>query len=172
MSNRPSTTLAMRTADCRCSFNHWTGAQHLWVPIVLKGLAEMGVKNVNTQTILCALMSLLYNQIIEYNYYFTLRDRIKSSDIQREFRVKPLLLRIERSQLKWFGRPIRILRLPLEVFRARPTDRRPGVEPEHAGEIIYISSGLERSDVHSSKCIKWLKSQKIFFFFIIWILFS
>lgn len=115
--------------------------------------------------LLCALMSLLYNQIIEYNYYFTLRDRIKSSDIQREFRVKPLLLRIERSQLKWFGRPIRILRLPLEVFRARPTDRRPGVEPEHAGEIIYISSGLERSDVHSSKCIKWLKTQKIFFFF-------
>jgi len=33
----------------------------------------------------------------------SLRDRVRSSDIRRELRVEPLLLRIERSQLRWFG---------------------------------------------------------------------
>ncbi|KAK0137077.1 hypothetical protein N1851_026739 [Merluccius polli] len=30
-------------------------------------------------------------------------DRVKSSDIRRELGVEPLLLRVERSQLRWFG---------------------------------------------------------------------
>ncbi len=29
-------------------------------------------------------------------------------------------------------------RLPLEVFRARPTGRRPGADPQHAGGITYL----------------------------------
>jgi len=61
----------------------------------------------------------------------SLRDRVRSSDIQRELGVEPLLLRIERSQLRWFGHLIRMPpgRLPLEVFRARPTGRSPRGRP-------------------------------------------
>ncbi|XP_065817852.1 uncharacterized protein [Labrus bergylta] len=57
----------------------------------------------------------------------SLRDRVRSSDIQGELGVEPLLLRIERSQLRWFGHLLRMPpgRLPLEVFQARPTGRRP-----------------------------------------------
>ena len=57
----------------------------------------------------------------------SLRDKVRSSDIRRELGVEPLLLRVERSQLRWFGHLTRMPpgRLPLEVFRARPTGRRP-----------------------------------------------
>jgi len=61
----------------------------------------------------------------------SLRDRVPSSDIRREFGVEPLLLRIERSQLWWFGHLIRTPpeRLSLEVYEVRPTGRRPRGRP-------------------------------------------
>ncbi len=55
-----------------------------------------------------------------------LRDKVRSS-----VRVEPLILDIERSQLRWLGHLF-----PGEVFRARPTERRPGEDPGHAGETI------------------------------------
>jgi len=56
----------------------------------------------------------------------SLRDRVRSSDIRRELGVEPLLLRVEGSQLRWFGH---LIRIPLEVFQARPTGRRPRGRP-------------------------------------------
>uniref|UniRef100_A0A8D0DB40 C2H2-type domain-containing protein n=1 Tax=Sander lucioperca TaxID=283035 RepID=A0A8D0DB40_SANLU len=51
-----------------------------------------------------------------------LRDRVRSSVIREELGVEPLLLRVERSQLRWFGHLVRMPpgRLPREVFQARP----------------------------------------------------
>ena len=48
----------------------------------------------------------------------SLRDRVRSSDIRRELGVEPLLLRVERSQLRWLEHLIWMSpgRLPLEVF--------------------------------------------------------
>jgi len=71
------------------------------------------------------------------------RDRVRSSNIWRELGVEPLLLRVKRSQLKWFGHLIRMPpgRLPLEVFQARPTGRRRRGRPR-TGWRDYISSGL------------------------------
>jgi len=62
---------------------------------------------------------------------FSLRDRVRSSDIRRELGVVPLLLRVKRSQLRWFGHLISMppRRLPFEVFWARPTGRRPRGRP-------------------------------------------
>jgi len=61
----------------------------------------------------------------------SLRDRVGSSDIRRELGVESLLLRVERSQLRWFGHLIWMPPecLPLEVFQARPTGRRPRGRP-------------------------------------------
>jgi len=61
----------------------------------------------------------------------SLRDRVRSSDIRRELRVDPLLLRVKRSKLRFFGHLIRMppRRLPLEVFWTRPTGRRPWGRP-------------------------------------------
>jgi len=57
----------------------------------------------------------------------SLRDGVRSSDIRRELEVDPLLLFVERSQLRWFGHLIWMLpgRIPLEFFQASPTGRRP-----------------------------------------------
>ncbi|GAA6085164.1 receptor-type tyrosine-protein phosphatase F-like, partial [Tachysurus ichikawai] len=61
----------------------------------------------------------------------SLRDRVRSSVTREELRVEPLLLHIERSQLRWLGHLFRMPpgRLPGEVFRACPTGRRPRGRP-------------------------------------------
>ena len=61
----------------------------------------------------------------------SLRDRVRSSIIWEGLGVEPLLLRIERSQMRWLGHLVRMPpgRLPGEVFRARPTGRRPRGRP-------------------------------------------
>ena len=61
----------------------------------------------------------------------SLRDRVRSSVIRERLKVEPLLLRIERSQMRWLGHLIRMPseRLPHMVFRARPTGKRPRGRP-------------------------------------------
>lgn len=46
-----------------------------------------------------------------------LRDRVRRSDIRRALGVEPLLLRVKRSQLRWFRHVIRmpLAHLPLEA---------------------------------------------------------
>ncbi|KAK3556755.1 hypothetical protein QTP70_016699 [Hemibagrus guttatus] len=55
-----------------------------------------------------------------------LRDRVRSSVTREELGVEPLLLHIERGQLRWLGHLFRMPpgRLPEEVFRACPTGKR------------------------------------------------
>ena len=70
----------------------------------------------------------------------SLRDRVRSSVIWEELGVDPLLLRVEKSQMRWLGHLVRIPpgRLLGEVFRARPTGRDPGEDPGHAGETMSL----------------------------------
>ncbi|TWW54834.1 hypothetical protein D4764_0259720, partial [Takifugu flavidus] len=66
-----------------------------------------------------------------YGGGLSLRDRVRSSDIQEELGVEPLLLHIERSQLGWLGDLARMpsSRLPLEVLWTCATGRRPHGQP-------------------------------------------
>ncbi|KAK3518675.1 hypothetical protein QTP70_007168 [Hemibagrus guttatus] len=61
----------------------------------------------------------------------SLRDRVRSSVTWEELGVEPLLLHIERGQLRWLGHLFRMPpgRLPGEVFRACPTGKRPRGRP-------------------------------------------
>ncbi|KAK3524499.1 hypothetical protein QTP70_029268 [Hemibagrus guttatus] len=61
----------------------------------------------------------------------SLRDRVRSSVTREELRVEPLLLHIERGQLRWLGHLFRMPPgcLPGEVFRACPTGKRPRGRP-------------------------------------------
>ncbi|KAK3557566.1 hypothetical protein QTP70_030495, partial [Hemibagrus guttatus] len=61
----------------------------------------------------------------------SLRDKVRSSVTRKELGVQPLLLHIERGQLRWLGHLFRMPpgRLPGEVFRACPTGRRPRRRP-------------------------------------------
>ncbi|KAK3518681.1 hypothetical protein QTP70_007172 [Hemibagrus guttatus] len=57
----------------------------------------------------------------------SLRNKVRSSVTREELGVEPLLLHIERGQLKWLGHLFRMPPgcLPWEVFRACPTGKRP-----------------------------------------------
>ncbi|TWW62751.1 hypothetical protein D4764_04G0013980 [Takifugu flavidus] len=61
----------------------------------------------------------------------SLRDRVRSSAIREELGVEPLLLCVERSQMRWLGHLVRMPpgRLPGEVFRAFTSSRRPPGRP-------------------------------------------
>ena len=56
----------------------------------------------------------------------TLLNNVRSSEIRKSLNVEPLLLRIERSQLRWFDHDSRMLqeRLPKQVLLARANDRK------------------------------------------------
>ncbi|KAK3506456.1 hypothetical protein QTP70_000619 [Hemibagrus guttatus] len=61
----------------------------------------------------------------------SLRDRLRSSVTREELGVEPLLLHIERRQLRWLGHLFRMPpgRLPGEVFQACPNGKRPRGRP-------------------------------------------
>ncbi|KAK3508331.1 hypothetical protein QTP70_021477, partial [Hemibagrus guttatus] len=61
----------------------------------------------------------------------SLRDRVRSSVTREELGVEPLLLHIERGQLRWLGHLFWMPpgRLPGEVFRACPNGKRPRGRP-------------------------------------------
>ena len=54
-------------------------------------------------------------------------DQIKSSSIRESLQIEPILIHIERSQLRWLGHVLSMPpnRLPNQVFQAAPTGRRP-----------------------------------------------
>ena len=100
----------------------------IYVPILTYGHELWVVTETTRSRIQAAEMSFLRRVA-----GLSLRDKVRSSDIRRELGVEPLLLHIERSPLKWFGHLTRMPpgRLPLEVFRARPTGRRPRGRPRN-----------------------------------------
>ncbi|KAK3508832.1 hypothetical protein QTP70_009600 [Hemibagrus guttatus] len=61
----------------------------------------------------------------------SLRDRARSSVTREELRVEPLLLHIERGQLRWFG----------HLFQM-PPGRLPGEETQDTLERLCLSAGL------------------------------
>ena len=74
----------------------------------------------------------------------SLRDKVRSSDIQRELGVEPLLLRIKRSQLRWFGHLTRMPpgRLPFGGFPGTSDGEETLRQTQNPLERLYISSGL------------------------------
>ncbi|XP_061762964.1 retrovirus-related Pol polyprotein from type-2 retrotransposable element R2DM isoform X1 [Nerophis ophidion] len=71
-----------------------------------------------------------------------------------ELKVKPLLLHVERSQMRWFGHLVRMPpeRLPREVFRARPTGRRPRGRPrtrweDYVSRLAWERLGIPREEL-------------------------
>ena len=57
----------------------------------------------------------------------TLFNKVRSSEIRKSLNIEPLLLQIERSQLRWFDHVSRMLqgRLPKQALHAKANGRRP-----------------------------------------------
>ena len=62
----------------------------------------------------------------------TLFNKERSSEIQKSFNIEPLLLRIERSQVRWFGHVSRMSqeRLPKQALLSKANGRRPVGRPK------------------------------------------
>ncbi|KAK3565371.1 hypothetical protein QTP86_007107 [Hemibagrus guttatus] len=100
--------------------------QSIYVPILTYG-HELWVKTERVRSqIQAAEMSFLRRVA-----GCSLRDRERSSVTREELGVEPLLLHIERGQLRWLGHLFRMPpgRLPGEVFWACPTGKRPRGRP-------------------------------------------
>ncbi|KAK0155246.1 Craniofacial development protein 2 [Merluccius polli] len=87
----------------------------------------------------------------------SLRDRVRSSVIREELGVDPQLLRVERSQMRWLGHLVRMPpgRLPGEVFRARPTGRRPRGRPrtrwrDYVSRLAWERLGIPQEEAGRS----------------------
>ena len=77
-----------------------------------------------------------------------------SSVIREELGVDPLLLRVEKSQMRWLGHLVRMPpgRLPGEVFRARPTGRRPRGRPrtrwrDYVSRLAWERLGIPQEEL-------------------------
>ncbi|TWW80203.1 R2 Retrovirus-related Pol polyprotein from type I retrotransposable element [Takifugu flavidus] len=76
-------------------------------------------------------------------------ERVRSSAIREELGVEPLLLCVERSQMRWLGHLVRMPPGPLpgEVFRACPTGRRPPGRPrtrwrDYVSRLVWERLGI------------------------------
>ena len=57
----------------------------------------------------------------------TLFNKVRCSEIRKSLNIEPLLLRIERSQLRWFGHVSRMPheKLPKQALLAKANERKP-----------------------------------------------
>ena len=92
----------------------------------------------------------------------SLRDRVRSSDIREGLGVEPLVLQIERSQLRWFGHLVRMPpdRLPKEVFQARPAGRRPRGRPRTRWRDYISTLAWERFEIPQSELVDVARERK------------
>ncbi|TWW78263.1 hypothetical protein D4764_11G0003840 [Takifugu flavidus] len=77
------------------------------------------------------------------------KDRVRSSAIWEELGVEPLLLCVERSQMRWLGHLVWMFpgRLTGEVFRAFPSGRRPPEGPrtrwrDYVSQLVWERLGI------------------------------
>ncbi|KAK3529892.1 hypothetical protein QTP86_007210 [Hemibagrus guttatus] len=100
--------------------------QSIYVPTLTYGHELLVMTERVRSRIQAAEMSFLHRVVGR-----SLRDRVRSSVTREELGVEPLLLHIERGQLRWLGHLFRMPpgRLPGEVFRACPTGKRPRGRP-------------------------------------------
>ncbi|XP_066524927.1 relaxin-3 receptor 1 [Hoplias malabaricus] len=88
----------------------------------------------------------------------TLCDRVRSSVTREELGVESLLLRVERSQLKWFRHLMRMPpgRLPLEVHQARPTGRKPRGRPRTRWRDYISRLAWEHLGIPQEELVEYL----------------
>ena len=84
----------------------------------------------------------------------TLFNKVRSSEIRKSRNIEPLLLQIERSQLRWFGHVSRMPqeRLPKQALFAKANGKRPVGRPrtrwtDHIEDLGWNRLGLRPSEM-------------------------
>jgi len=84
----------------------------------------------------------------------THRDKVRSYEIWKALNVVPLILRVERSQLRWFGHVSRMAqdKLPRQVLLASATRKRTRGRPwtrwsDYISDLAWYRLGVEPAEL-------------------------
>ena len=92
----------------------------------------------------------------------TLFNKVRSSEIRKSFDIEPLLFRIERSQLRWFGHVSRMPqeRLPKQALHAKANGRRPVGRPGTRWTNYIENLGWNRLGLHPSEIMDVMEDRE------------
>ena len=93
----------------------------------------------------------------------TLFNKVRSSEIRKSFNIEPLLLRIEKSQLRWFGHVSRIPqeRLPKQALLAKANGRRSVGRPRTRLTDYIEDLGWNRLGLRPSEMMKVMEDREV-----------
>ena len=93
----------------------------------------------------------------------TLFNKVRSSEIRKSLNIEPLLLRIERSQLRWFGHVSRMPqeRLPKQASHAKANGRRPVGRPRTRWTDYIEDLGWNRLGLRPSEMMEVMEDRKV-----------
>ena len=90
-------------------------------------------------------------------------NKVRSSEIRKSINFEPLLLRIERSQLRWFVHVSRMPqeRLPKQALLAKANGRRPVGRPRTRWTNYIEDLGWKRLGLHSSEEMDVMEDREV-----------
>ena len=130
----------------------------VFVPILTYG-HESGVmtKRVRSQV---QASEMRFLQKIEW---VTLFNKVRSSELRKSLNIEPLFLRIERSQLRWFGHVSRMPweRLPKQALLAKANGRGPVGRPRTRWTDYIEDLGWNRFGLHPSEMMEVMEGREV-----------
>ena len=93
----------------------------------------------------------------------TLFNKVRSSEIRKSLNIEPLLLRIERSQLRWFGHVSRMPqeRLLKQALHAKANGRRPVGRPRTRWTDYIEDLGWNRLELRPSEMMEVMEDREV-----------
>ena len=93
----------------------------------------------------------------------TLFIKMRSSEIRKSLNIEPLLLRIERSQLRWFGHVSKMPqeRLPKQALLAKANRKRPVGRPRTRWTDYIEDFGWNRLELHPSEMMEVMEDREV-----------
>ena len=93
----------------------------------------------------------------------TLFNKVRCSEIRKSLNIEPLLLRIERSQLRWFGHVSRMPqeRLPKQALHAKANGRRPVGRPRTRWTDYIEDLGWNRLGLRPSEMMEVMEDREV-----------
>ena len=89
-------------------------------------------------------------------------NKVRSSEMQKSLNIEPLLRRMERSQLRWFGHVSRMPqeRLPEQALLAKANGRRPVGRPRTRWTDYVEDFGWNRLGLHPSEMMEVMEDRE------------
>ena len=93
----------------------------------------------------------------------TLFNKVRSSEVRKSLNIEPLILRSERSQLRWFGHVSRMPQesLPKQALLAKANERRPVGRPRTRWTNYIEDLGWKCLGLHPSEMMDVMEDREV-----------